>query len=228
MKKLIAAVDDEKDILRALKITLEKEGYEFKGFSDGQELFSFLKTKSPDLFVLDVLLPSISGLEILKQLRKDKRFEFTPTIFLSAKSSEFDKVLGLELGADDYVVKPFSLRELSARIKAALRKSSASIIVGDECVRPQSGITINKTALEVLIDGKRADLTLSEFKLLELFLGAPNRVFSRDELLNHRWGQEKIVTDRTIDFHIKNLRAKMGGYGGKIKNIRGAGYKYED
>ena len=227
MKKLIAVVDDEKDILQALKIMLEKEGYEFKGFADGQELLSFLKKKSPDMFILDIMLPSISGLEILKQLRKDERFEFTPTIFLSAKSSEFDKVLGLELGADDYIVKPFSLRELSARIKAALRKSAAPINDGGG-KKARRGIKIDKAALEVLIDGKKADMTLSEFKLIELFCGSPNRVFSRDELLDHLWGQDKIVTDRTIDFHIKNLRAKIGSYGARIKNVRGAGYKYEE
>ncbi|AKL98421.1 response regulator transcription factor [Endomicrobium proavitum] len=226
MPKLIVAVDDEEDILKALSITLIKEGYNFKGFTSFSKLPDFLKKNTPDLFILDIMIPGVNGLDIYKELRKNARFEYTPIMFLSAKSDEVDKVVGLELGADDYITKPFSLKELSSRIKGIFRRIGNVDQKNDKTV--VKGIKINKEGLEVFVDNKKTELTFAEFKILELLLNNKNKVFSRDEILDHLWGDNKLVTDRTVDFHIKNLREKIGKYGDKIKNARGVGYKFED
>jgi two-component system phosphate regulon response regulator PhoB/two-component system alkaline phosphatase synthesis response regulator PhoP len=230
----IAVIDDEKDILSALKIGLEKEGYLFKGFSAPEKLFSFLLNNKVDLLILDIMLPDASGLDILKTLRKDCRFENIPIILLSARSAEFDKVLGLELGADDYIAKPFSLRELAARAKAALRRNTPHIAensvpkIDDKNKNEGAVLKIDRESFEVYAENKKVELTMSEFKLLELLSSKENKVFTRDEILNYLWGAEKDVTDRTIDFHIKNLRKKLGRLGNRIKNVRSIGYKYEN
>jgi two-component system phosphate regulon response regulator PhoB/two-component system alkaline phosphatase synthesis response regulator PhoP len=234
MAKTIVVIDDEKDILNALKIGLEKEGYIFKGFTAPNKLFSFLSNNSVDLLILDIMLPESSGLDILKTFRKDAKFEKTPIILLSAKSDEFDKVLGLELGADDYISKPFSLRELIARVKAALRRNASgstdAVLDKQESKNKteNSVLKIDRESFDVYVENKKVELTMSEFKLLELLTGRENKVFTREEILDHLWGEEKDVTDRTIDFHIKNLRKKLGRAGQRIKNVRSIGYKYEN
>jgi two-component system phosphate regulon response regulator PhoB/two-component system alkaline phosphatase synthesis response regulator PhoP len=223
MSKLIAAIDDEEDILDALSLQFEKDCYRFNGFTSGLELFDFLKKNAPDIFILDIMLPDMDGFDICKNLRKNYKFERTPVIFLSAKSDEFDKVLGLELGADDYITKPFSPKELSARVKAVFRRYSDNAAQ----VKVSSGITIDKTAMDVYSDNKKVNLTSVEFKLLELLTSKKNRVFSRDEILDIVWGEDAVITDRTVDVHIKNLREKIGKNGKCIKNVRGIGYKFE-
>ncbi|MDR3112688.1 MAG: response regulator transcription factor [Elusimicrobiota bacterium] len=225
MQNLIVAVDDEEDILKGLAITLKKEGYNFKGFTGANDMFKFLKKSTPDFFILDIMLPDMNGFDISKELRKTKKFEYTPIIFLSAKSDEIDKLLGLELGADDYITKPFSLKELAVRIKVIFRRQIKHSKIQDNV--NDKDISIDKEAMEVFAYRKKIDFTITEFKLFELLFKNKNKVFSRDSILNYLWGEDKIVTDRTIDLHIKNIREKLGKAGKFIKNIRTIGYKFE-
>ena len=225
MGKLIAIVDDEEDIVELVSLHLKKNGFSAKEFHEAGPFLRFLRSNIPDLIVLDLMLPDMDGFEICKLLKKEDRLSRIPIIMLSARSNETDKVLGLELGADDYVTKPFSPKELIARIKAALRKTtqketSATIEAGD--------LIIDRDRFSVLAGRKNVDLTTTEFKILELLASRKGWVFPREKILDSLWGDEKIVTDRTIDVHIKNLREKLGPAGKIIKNIRGIGYKIEE
>jgi len=226
MNQLIAVIDDESDIVELVTIHLNKAMFKTKGFSDAESFYSFIEKQIPDLIILDLMLPDSDGLEICKYLRKEDKFSSIPIIMLTAKGEETDKILGLEFGADDYVTKPFSPRELVARVKAILRRrlkveESGKLDVG--------GILIIDTEkYEVFVEGKRVELTSTEFRILKLFLSKKSKVFSRYDILDHLWGDEKIVLDRTIDVHIKHLRDKLGKAGRFIKNIRGVGYKLEE
>ena len=222
MSKLIAIIDDEDDLRKAVKKGLEKEGYQVKDFAHADALFKFANNTAPDLFILDIMLPDTDGLSICKQIRNTPKLAAVPIIFLSARSEEIDKVLGLELGADDYITKPFSLKELAARVKARLRRIEEA-----KTDLQQKKFILNEEGLEASVDGKKTQLTLTEFKILQLLYTKPGRVFSREQILDHVWGEDKEVFDRTIDVHIKNLREKTGKYGKNIKNVRGVGYKYE-
>jgi len=224
--KLIAVVDDEPDITELLSIHLTKAGYKVKTFEDANGLFKFLKTNTPDLFVLDLMLPDADGFEICKYLKKDDKFTSIPVIMLTARIDEMDKILGLELGADDYVTKPFSPRELTARIKAVLRRDekvvkTKKIIIGDI-------LTIDLQKYDVLLDDNKIELTSTEFRILRLLSERKGWVYSREQILDYLGAQDKGVLDRTIDVHIKNLREKLGVAGKFIKNIRGVGYKLEE
>ncbi|MDR1123406.1 MAG: response regulator transcription factor [Elusimicrobiota bacterium] len=223
MNKLIAVVDDEEDLLNAVKITLEREQWEVKTFTSGAELFKFLKAARPVLFILDIMLPAESGFDICKTLRAGDNFKHTPVIFLSARNSEFDKVFGLELGADDYITKPFSPRELAARVKALLRRYEPQPQIKNI---PAGGILIDKEKMEVYSDGRKIFLTLTEFKILELLVSKKGKIFSRDQIMDHIWSDDKIVSDRTIDVHINNLRQKLGRRGRHIQSVRSVGYKF--
>lgn len=220
--KLIAIIDDEDDLRRAVKKGLEKEGFAVKDFDRADALFKFANNTAPDLFILDIMLPDTDGLAICRQIRNTPKLAHIPIIFLSAKSEEIDKVLGLELGADDYMTKPFSLKELAARVKARLRR--AEEIKTD---LQSNKLILNEEGLDVSVGGKKVQLTLTEFKILQLLYNKPGKVFSREQILDHVWGEDKEVFDRTIDVHIKNLREKIAKYGKNIKNVRGVGYKYE-
>ncbi len=225
MSKFIAVVEDEPDIAELIRVHLRKSLFEVRTFLSGNKFYEFLLQKKPDLIVLDLLLPDIDGLEICKDLKNRQETKEIPIIMLTAKSEEMDKVLGLELGADDYMTKPFSPRELVARVKAVLRRSeqtqeSVEIKAGDD-------ISIDKAKHEVRIKGKKIDLTTTEFKILELLASKKGWVFSREKILDYLWGKEKAVLDRTVDVHIRHLRKKLGKKGSLIKNIRGIGYKLE-
>ena len=225
MNKLIAVIDDEPDIVELVTIHLNKAMFKIKGFSDAESFYSFIEKQIPDLIILDLMLPDSDGLEICKYLRKEDKFSSIPIIMLTAKGEETDKILGLEFGADDYVTKPFSPRELVARVKAVLRRrqdaeKSEKLDIGGI-------LTIDTEKYEVFVEGKRVELTSTEFRILKLFLSKKSKVFSRDDILDYLWGHEKIVLDRTIDVHIKHLRDKLGKAGRFIKNIRGVGYKLE-
>ncbi len=222
----IAIVDDEPDILEMVSINLKKSGYDVDGFLDAGGFYEALKRKKPDLVVLDLMLPDDDGLEICKKLKADTATSDIPIIILSAKSDESDKIVGLELGADDYVTKPFSPKELVARVKAILRRKerkevSKTIVVGSE-------IVVDEKKYEVSVSGEKLNLTTTEFRILALLASKKGIVFSRDQILDHLWGDEKIVIDRTIDMHIKNLRKKLGEHAHFIKNLRGIGYKIEE
>ncbi|WP_424244211.1 DNA-binding response OmpR family regulator [Elusimicrobium posterum] len=223
MTKLIAVIDDEDDLRLAVKKALEKEGYKVKDFAHAAALFKFANSTVPDLFILDIMLPDTDGFSICRQIRSTPALAGVPVIFLSAKSEEIDKVLGLELGADDYVTKPFSLKELAARVKARLRRNGENIKTAVQ----ENALVLNNEGFEVTADGKKIQLTVTEFKILQLLYSKQGRVFSREKILDYVWGEDKEVFDRTIDVHIKNLREKLGKYGKNVKNIRSIGYKYE-
>ena len=225
MNELIAVIDDEPDILELVSLHLTKANFKVKGFLNAESFFKFLSSKIPDLIILDLMLPDADGIEICKYLKSSQNFSSIPIIMLTARASETDKVLGLELGADDYVTKPFSPRELVARVKAVLRRktqdSGEKIKIGDILL-----IDLNK--FQVFVENKKIDLTPTEFRILKILATKKGWVFTRDQILDHLWGQEKAVLDRTIDVHIKNLREKLGEAAKFIKNVRGIGYKIEE
>lgn len=227
MAKLISIVDDEEDILEALSVFLKKNGYETVVFTNASDFFKSLKKKIPDLFILDLMLPDTDGYEICKYLKNDHKYVNIPVIMLSAKSEESDKIIGLELGADDYVTKPFSQKELLARIKVVLRRT---VLKTTQTVTELADgkIKLNKDNFELEIENKKIVLTSTEFKLLELLVSKKGNVLSRDKILDYIWGEDKIVIDRTVDVHIRHLRKKLGKYCDIIKNIHGVGYKLED
>ncbi len=234
MSRLIAIIDDEPDIVELVSIHLKKAMFKVKGFSDAEGLYRFLglsdghrqeSEQVPDLIILDLMLPDADGIEICKNLKKNDKYSSIPIIMLTAKGEETDKILGLEFGADDYVTKPFSPRELVARVKAVLRRREKI----DESGKLDIGgmLTIDIEKHEVAAEGQKIELTSTEFRILKLFVSNKNKVFSRYDILDYLWGDEKIVLDRTIDVHIKNLRDKLGKAGQLIKNIRGIGYKLD-
>jgi two-component system phosphate regulon response regulator PhoB/two-component system alkaline phosphatase synthesis response regulator PhoP len=225
MAPVIAALDDEADILELLKVSLEKAGFRFEGFQDANDLFRYLSRERPSLILLDLMLPDTDGLEVCRQIRRADALAGIPIIMLTAKGAESDKVAGLELGADDYVTKPFSVKELVARVHAVLRRPGG----GEPGPRIAVGtLVIDLEKFEVTAGGSKVDLTATEFKILQLLASRKGRVFSRDQILDFLWGSEKAVIDRTIDVHIRNLREKLGEAASLIKNIRGVGYKLEE
>ena len=225
MPPVIAALDDEADILELLKVNLQKAGYRFEGFQDADDLFRYLARERPSLILLDLMLPDTDGLEVCRQLRRSESLAGIPVIMLTAKGDESDKVVGLELGADDYVTKPFSVKELVARIHAVLRRPGG----GESGPRIAVGaLVIDPDKFEVTTAGEKVELTATEFKILQFLASRKGRVLSRDQILDHLWGTEKAVIDRTVDVHIRNLREKLGGAASLIKNIRGVGYKLEE
>ena len=224
MNKLITIVDDEPDIVELIKHHLKRENYKVKEFYDGETLLSYLKTNLPDLIILDLMLPEIDGLEICRILKRDERTATISIIMLTAKGTETDRVVGLELGADDYIVKPFSPRELIARVKAVLRRIEAK--PEKTKIIKRNNLMIDLVKYKVTIKGKEINLTTTEFKLLSILAGKPGWVFSRNKLLDKLWGEDKIVLDRTIDVHITQLRKKLGECGKLVKSVRGIGYKF--
>lgn len=234
MSKLIAIIDDEPDIVELVSIHLKKAMFKTRGFSDAEGLYRFLglpdghcqeSEQIPDLIILDLMLPDADGIEICKNLKMRNEYSSIPIIMLTAKGEETDKILGLEFGADDYVTKPFSPRELVARVKAVLRRRQKIDESGKLDIGGMLIIDIEKH--EVSVEGQKVELTSTEFRILRLFVSNKSKVFSRYDILDYLWGDEKIVLDRTIDVHIKNLREKLGKAGLLIKNIRGIGYKLE-
>lgn len=226
MKELITVIDDEPDILELVSIHLKKSGFKVKEFLDADSFLKSLSNQTPDLIILDLMLPDADGLDICKYLKKEDKFSSIPIIMLTAKVDETDRILGLELGADDYVTKPFSPRELVARVKAVLRRNqqkqkSKKIKIGNVLV-------IDSERYEVFVNNKKINLTVTEFRILQCLAERKGKAFTRDQILDYLWGEEKAVLDRTIDVHIKHLREKLGKSGKLIKNIRGIGYKIEE
>lgn len=223
MPKFIAVVDDEPDILELVTLHLRKAGFRVEAFPDANGFYKSLAAKVPDLVVLDLMLPDADGLDVCRYLRSEPRLAAVPVIMLTARSEETDRVVGLETGADDYVVKPFSPRELVARVRAVLRRREAksqpaAIAVGSLEIDPEH--------FRVSVEGKPVDLTATEFRILEILARQPGRVFSRDQLLEGVWGYDKPVIDRVIDTHIRNLREKLGTAGDAIRTVRGVGYRF--
>jgi DNA-binding response OmpR family regulator len=225
MNKSIAVVEDEIDILELITLHLKKERFKVSGFLNGSGFLRSLDGELPELVILDLMLPDLDGFEICRHLRSRSDCASIPVIMVTARSEETDRVLGLELGADDYMVKPFSPRELTARVKAVLRRTGKQETEGERINIGE--VRIDPQKYEVTVEGKKIDLTTTEFRILQLLASKQGWVFTRDRILTHLWGSEKMVVDRTIDVHIKHLREKMAPWGGLIKNMRGVGYKLE-
>jgi phosphate regulon transcriptional regulator PhoB len=227
MQRRILIIEDDRDIAELVKYNLEKNGYEVHHQIHGRDILLLVRQLQPHLIILDVMLPEIDGFELCKIIRRDPKGQQIPILFLTAKAEEFDKVLGLELGADDYLTKPFSTRELLARIRARLRRFEETT---DAPVVSQGTIELNRAECAVRVEGVLVQLSATEFKLLEHFLSHPNRVFSRDHLLDAVWGTQAFVTPRTVDVHIRRLREKIEKdpetpvY---LKTVRGFGYKFQ-
>jgi two-component system phosphate regulon response regulator PhoB/two-component system alkaline phosphatase synthesis response regulator PhoP len=223
----VFVVEDEPDILSLIAINLEKSGYDVEKYTEAGPMLKTLEKRVPDLIILDLMLPDYDGLDVCKTLKKNDTYSGIPIIMVTAKTEELDVVLGLELGADDYIPKPFSPRELAARVKAVLRRGmttkeqpSKQITVGDL-------VTIDVAKYEVRVQDEKIQLTSTEFMILKMLSEKPGWVYSREKILDLLWGDEKDVFDRTVDVHIKNLRDKLGPAGTLIKNVRGVGYKIE-
>lgn len=222
-KKSIFIVEDEPDIRELISINLEKSGFITKEFGNASDMLKTLDSTNPDLIILDIMLPDNDGIEVCKFLKNSSKFNNIPVVMVTAKTEELDVVLGLEIGADDYITKPFSVRELVARIKAVLRRGKK---IEDE-IRIGNTLIIKPEKFEVYVSGKRISLTTTEFLILRMMAEKPGWVFSRDKILDLLWNDEKDVFDRTVDVHIKNLRDKLGSAGKFVINIRGVGYKID-
>jgi DNA-binding response OmpR family regulator len=223
-RKLIAVVDDEPDILELVSVNLSRANFDVRTFEDAASFLKFVEREMPHVVILDLMLPDADGFEVCKALKKDPRLAGVPVIMLTAKGEETDKVLGLEIGADDYVTKPFSPKELVARVKAVLRRGTQEASEGKVELRE---LVLDPEKFEVTVGGRPVALTTTEFRILHLLAAYPGRVFSREKILDHLWGREKAVIDRTVDVHVKNLREKLGKAGRMVKNIRGIGYKLD-
>ncbi|MBT5927388.1 MAG: response regulator [Verrucomicrobia bacterium] len=223
MSARILVVDDEPDAIELIRFNLRAFGYDVVTAEDGEEALFKARKFSPDLILLDVMLPEIDGLEVCKILRRDPATASLPIIMLTAKASEIDRVLGLEFGADDYVTKPFSPRELMLRVRNLLKRKEAP--EGDfEKIQVQE-LELDIPCHEARVFGKSVDLTATEFKLLQLMMERKGRVQSRDQLLQDVWGYDRAIDTRTVDTHVRRLREKLGKVGNYISTVRGVGYR---
>jgi two-component system, OmpR family, alkaline phosphatase synthesis response regulator PhoP len=226
-KESILVVEDEDDIRELLRYNLEKEGYQVFGAATGEEALKKVRVRLPDLILLDLMLPGLDGLEVCRRLKGEAQTRHLPLVMLTAKGEEADIVTGLELGADDYVTKPFSPRVLLARLRAALRRrrtpspSETAPLRTDELV-------IHPGRHEVLLEGQALQLTVTEFRLLHLLVRKPGWVFTRTQIVNEIHGDDYPVSDRSIDVQIVSLRKKLGAFGARLETIRGIGYRYKE
>ena len=218
----ILVVDDDANICELLRLYLTKEGYQVTVANDGEEGLEKFNQVKPDMVLLDVMMPKMDGLEVCRRIRKAGN---TPVMMLTAKGETFDKVLGLELGADDYMVKPFDAKEVVARIKAVLRRCPPE---GDSSVLRSGEVSLDTRAHTVLSGGERVDLTYKEYELLRLFLSHPGTAYTRDRLMELVWGMDYCGESRTVDMHIRTLRQKLGKAGAHITTVRGVGYRWEE
>ncbi len=221
---MIFCVEDDEAIRGLMIYALGAAGFEAKGFSDGIGLFDALRTERPQLILLDIMLPGEDGISILKRLREQAAAASLPVIMATAKGTEYDKVTGLDLGADDYLAKPFGMMEMVSRVKAVLPRCTPERAGHQLTI---DGLTVNLDERTVTADGERVLLTYKEFELLRLFLSRPGIAFTREQLLSDIWGMEYSGETRTVDMHIRTLRQKLGGYGAMIETVRNIGYRLE-
>lgn len=222
--KVVWCVDDDNAIRDIEVYALESTGFKAKGFSDGRSMSFALQNERPSLIILDVMLPEEDGMAILKKLRADSKFKNIPVIMATARGTEMDKIQGLDTGADDYLVKPFGMMEMVARVKAVLRRCDNLL---DSDVWTVGNVTLSDKEHVVTVDNQKVTLTLKEYDILRLFLQNPGIVFSRDRLLSVIWGVDYLGESRTVDMHIKTLRQKLGESGKLIKTVIGVGYQLE-
>lgn len=230
-RKKILVVDDEKDIVELIAYNLEQEGFSVCKAFDGRKAWEMVNADKPDLVILDLMMPAMPGMEVCRMIRRQAETAAIPIIMLTAKSDPVDKILGLEIGADDYITKPFHVRELIARIRAVLRRSERR---PDDDL-PESfdfrGLHVDFKSYQVTVDGQPAELSSREFKLLHFFIGHPGRVYSREQLLDRVWGDDAFVEPRTVDVHISRLRGAIEPDQSNpqyILTVRGIGYKFAD
>lgn len=221
---MIYCVEDDNSIRELMLYTLRASGFEAEGFCDGNSLFDALSRHKPQLIMLDIMLPGMDGMEILRRLRADAGTVDIPVIMATARGTEYDRVLGLDSGADDYLSKPFGMMEMVSRIRAVLRRTAPQ-----EAPRllQMNELVMDPDSHTVQVAEHRVELTLKEFELLKLFLEHPSRVFTRDQLLERIWGMDYIGETRTVDVHIGTLRTKLGTAGEYIRTVRGVGYRLE-
>jgi len=226
--KRILIIEDDPDIVELVRYNLSKEGYQVAAVGDGVAGLEKIRKSQPDLLVLDLMLPKLSGMEVCKEIRRDQALKQLPILMLTARGEEMDRVIGLEVGADDYVTKPFSPRELVARIRALLRRTES---IGTEDRPLQVGnLHIDPGSYRVVREGEPISLTALEFRLLYFLASKPNRVFTRDQLLDRVWGTERFVTPRSVDVYVRRLREKIEADPQNptyLKTLRGAGYLFE-
>ncbi|CAI8022334.1 Phosphate regulon transcriptional regulatory protein PhoB, partial [Geodia barretti] len=230
--KYILVIEDDPDIVELLRYNLERESYRVTSAATGAEGWAQLERERPDLLILDLMLPEISGFDLCRRLRRDSEYQSLPVIMLTARSEEADVIAGIELGADDYITKPFSPRELVARVGAVLRRTGRTEQPApspDEGALQFGDLVIDPTSHEVRRGGDDLPVTHLEFKLLHYLASHPQRVFSREQLLDRVWGHEKYITLRSVDVYVRRLRQKVdvSGNSSLLKTVRGAGYRFE-
>lgn len=225
-KMRILIVEDDTDILHLLTYNIQSAGFDVVTATDGHSALEHLKQDLPNLVLLDLMLPGIDGLEVCKEMKRGAETRHIPVIMLTAKGEEIDRIVGLELGVDDYVVKPFSPRELILRIRAVLRRATVLESAASEAIWQKEGLRVDLEAHKVTVDHEEVTLTATEFKLLVELIKNPDRVLSRDQLLDRVWAYRFEGYARTVDTHVRRLRLKLGLYADWIETVRGAGYRF--
>lgn len=221
---MIWCVEDDLSIRDIEIYALNSVGFETKGFEDGLSFWEALKKEKPELIVLDVMLPGMDGIEILTKMKESVEYRSIPVILATAKGQEYDRIHGLDLGADDYIVKPFSIMEMVSRVKAVLRRSQPKQV---SKLLKVDGLIVNLDEHTVVADGNRVQLTYKEFELLCMFLSHPGMVYTREQLFSQVWQLDYMGDSRTLDSHIRTLRQKLGNYGKRIETVRNVGYRWE-
>ena len=224
---MIFCVEDDSNIRELVVYTLETAGFQARGFEEGKSFLEALALETPDLILMDIMLPGEDGISLLKRLKNSSKTRDIPVIMVTAKGAEYDKVKGLDLGADDYVTKPFGMMELVSRIKAVLRRSGAAKKKAEDII-VSGNLEINTKKHEVKADGEVVSLTLKEYELLKRLMENPNIVMTRDSLLEEIWGYDFDGETRTVDVHIRTLRQKLGNCGERVETVRGVGYRISE
>lgn len=225
MSKTILVVDDEKDIVDLLKYNLEKEGYSVLAANNGKKALE-QAAKKPDLILLDIMMPEMNGYEVVKELRRNKKTESIPVVFLTAKGSETDEIVGLELGADDYIMKPISVGKILARVRTLFRRETKTTAAHDDIIKVDE-LEINVPNYSATLSHKEISFPRKEFETLVYLAKNRGRVITREGLLNAVWGENVYVVDRTIDVHIRKIREKLGKYADYIETVKGVGYRFK-
>jgi len=221
---MIWCVEDDADIRDIELYALQSSGFEAKGFVDGPSCWAALKQEQPALMLLDVMMPGMDGIELLTKMKESAEYRRIPVIMATARGQEYDRIRGLELGADDYIVKPFSVMEMVSRVRAVLRRSQPEQAPD---VLKSGGLVVRRDRRTVTLENQPVTLTYKEFELLCLFLSRPGMVFTREQLFSHVWGSDYMGDSRTLDSHIRTLRQKLADCGGKIQTVRHVGYRWE-
>jgi two-component system phosphate regulon response regulator PhoB len=228
MAERILVIDDEPDLLELVRVNLDQVGYRVQTVASGKEALEQIRSSPPDLVVLDLMLPDVAGTEICRQIRADAELAGIPIIMLTARADEVDRVVGFELGADDYVTKPFSPRELTLRVGAVLRRKQPQLQPTDSGFLEHGPLRLDPERHRCFVEGDEVELTAKEFDLLQRLMMRPGRVMTRERLLDQVWGSDIAVTTRTIDTHLKRLREKLGPAGALIETVRGVGYRFAE